>query len=111
MPDEAPPSELSADALLELHCACAAFLRRRAVKEAPDRERLRRALIAILIERGANVMPELIASHGGALAALRGAVARCRELNVNWQEVAAIVNRETRPNAEPAQEREQWWQR
>lgn len=86
---------MSIDTLLELHCAAAPFLKQLARTD-EARDRLRRAIVAVLRERGAIVPPALVATREEALESLRAIVARCIELKVNWMDVVAIVNREER---------------
>lgn len=85
---------LAAACLLELHCAAAPFLRRRTIKDAADRERLRRAIFAVLHDAGAIVPADLISTDAEALEALRQLIARMKAMNTRWNEVVAIVNRE-----------------
>lgn len=86
---------MSAGALLELHAAAQHYLRRRTLGgEAEHRDRLRRALVTVLRQRGAEIPVSLIEQPAEALAALRAVLRRCEELRVNWSDVAALVNRE-----------------
>lgn len=86
---------MNTDTLLELHCSAAPFLHQLARTD-EARDRLRRAIVAVLRERGVIVPPSLIATPEEALESLRSIVARCVELKVNWMDVVAIVNRETK---------------
>jgi hypothetical protein len=79
---------VSAGALLELHAAAQHFLRRKNLADAEARERLRRAIAAVLRGRGRIETP------AEALTALRLVLERCEELKVNWTEVVTLVNRE-----------------
>ncbi|HEY1503203.1 MAG TPA: hypothetical protein VGF92_02825 [Stellaceae bacterium] len=85
---------VSNDALLELHCAARPFIDRRSLKDLEARARLRRAIIAVLRQRGAVVPPALINTAEEALDSLRALLRRCDELKVNWTDIVAIVNRE-----------------
>lgn len=83
------------EALLELHAAATPFLRQRTFAGQAERERLRRAVVTVMCERGMIVPADLITSEEEALDALRAIVGRCMALRCSWPEIVAIVNRET----------------
>ncbi|HEY1503434.1 MAG TPA: hypothetical protein VGF92_03990 [Stellaceae bacterium] len=89
---------VSNDLLLELHCSAAPFLKQLARSD-EARDRLRRAIVMVMRERGAIVPPALIVSADEALDSLRALLRRCEELKVNWTDIVAIVNREERETA------------
>lgn len=79
---------MSSGALLELHAAAQHFLRRKTHADAEARERLRKAVFAVL-RGGARVE-----TPAEALERLRLVLARCQDLGCHWPDVAALVNRE-----------------
>jgi hypothetical protein len=85
---------MSAGALLELHAAAQPFLRGRRHAEAEHRDRFRRALLAVLKERGAPIPVALVETPAEALATLGDVLKRCEALRVNWADIVALVNRE-----------------
>lgn len=88
-------SDASANALVELHAAASVVLHRtRHTTHDNERERLRRAIIAVMRDNGVQPPADLIGTPAEALAALRAIIARLKALQVNWTDVVAIVNRE-----------------
>lgn len=92
---EARAQRPSNPVLIELHCAAAAFTTRRSQKDEAARVRLRRAVLAVMRELGAEMPATLVADQAEALEALRRLIQRCSELRCSWPEIVAIVNRET----------------